>query len=86
MRKPRVHKVLASANDNNQQGLSSFLAGIDDQCTVCRNGNDNLCFVPTRPLPPKPVELLASGRFSDLMDRLYPLAELKQEIHYSLIG
>jgi len=70
LRKPRVHRILASAGNHNRQGLSSFLAGIDDQCIVCRNGNDNLCFVPTGPLPPNPVELLASRRFADLMNFL----------------
>lgn len=68
LRKPRIHKVLASADYNNRQGLSSYLAGIDDECLVCQNGNANLCFVPTGTLPPSPVELLASGRFEELMD------------------
>ena len=70
LRRPRINQILASADNGNRQGLSSFLAGIDDQCHVCRNGNDNLCFVPTGPIPPNPVELLASGRFSDLMNFL----------------
>ena len=68
LRKPRVHKILASADSNNRQGLSSFLAGIDDECLVCHNGNANLSFVPTGTLPPNPVELLASGRFAELID------------------
>ena len=68
LRKPRVHKILASADNNNRQGLSSFLAGIDDECLVCHNGNANLSFVPTGTLPPNPVELLASGRFAELID------------------
>jgi len=68
LRKPRVHQILASADGNNRQGLSSFLAGMDDECHVCHNGHANLCFVPTGTLPPNPVELLASGRFAELID------------------
>jgi len=68
LRKPRLHKILASADCNNRQGLSSFLAGIDDECHFCHNGNTNLCFVPSGMLPPNPVELLASGRFEELID------------------
>ena len=68
MRKPRVHQILTSADGINRQGLSSFLAGLEDECHVCHNGHDNFCFVPTGPLPPNPVELLASARFEELID------------------
>jgi len=67
MRKPRIHKIFSDNAFNNAPGLSSFLAGVTKKGVICRNGIDNLHFIPSGPIPPNPVELLASKRFEKLM-------------------
>jgi len=67
MRKPRIHKIFSDNAFNNAPGLSSFLAGVTKRGVICRNGIDNLHFIPAGPIPPNPVELLASKRFEKLM-------------------
>ena len=67
MRKPRIHKIFSDNAFNNAPGLSSFLAGVTKKGVICRNGVDNLHFIPAGPIPPNPVELLASKRFEKLM-------------------
>jgi capsular exopolysaccharide synthesis family protein len=70
MRKPRIHKVFAGENGNAGPGLSSFLAGVADKGIIRANGVPNLHFIPAGPIPPNPVELLASRRFQLLMQAL----------------
>jgi capsular exopolysaccharide synthesis family protein len=70
MRKPRIHKVFAGENGNAGPGLSSFLAGVADKGVIRANGVPNLHFIPAGPIPPNPVELLASRRFQRLMQAL----------------
>ena len=72
MRKPRVHKALAleSGGGDNGKVLSSFLAGVIDKGYIYNTKVENLHVIPAGPIPPNPVELLASNRFTKLMDHL----------------
>jgi capsular exopolysaccharide synthesis family protein len=71
LRKPRLHKILQNdSNSTNGNGLSSFLSGIVNKGFITKTAIDNLFFIPSGPIPPNPVELLASNRFSILLKRL----------------
>jgi capsular exopolysaccharide synthesis family protein len=70
MRKPKLHKFFQAAEDTSNPGLSRFLAGESSKGLVCQNGLANLCFIPAGPVPPNPVELLASDRFAILIQAL----------------
>jgi len=67
MRRPRIHKILCADGRSCGPGHSSFLAGVTKKNIICRNGVENLHFIPAGPIPPNPVELLASRRFAQLM-------------------
>jgi succinoglycan biosynthesis transport protein ExoP len=70
LRKPRIHKVFNIKNGGNGHGLSSFLAGVTDRMHLCSCDTGNLKIIPSGPIPPNPVELLASKRFKKLLDKL----------------
>ena len=71
MRRPRIHKVFNTSDGKiNGWGLSSFLAGAKCEKLLQSNGLGNLRFVTAGPIPPNPVELLASNRFAKLMKEL----------------
>jgi capsular exopolysaccharide synthesis family protein len=70
LRKPRVHKVFNIENGGNGHGLSSFLAGVTNTMHLCASDTENLRIIPSGPIPPNPVELLASKRFKKLLDQL----------------
>ena len=70
MRKPKLHKFFQNPDDTFSPGLSRFLAGVSSKGLVCQNGISNLCFIPAGPVPPNPVELLASDRFAMLVQTL----------------
>ncbi len=67
LRKPRIHKIFTQGFSNGHAGLSSFLAGVEEHCPIRSGDADNLEVVFAGPIPPNPVELLASGRFKQLM-------------------
>lgn len=71
LRKPRIHKVFTNGHSGAGQGLSSLLAGIagveGNDGIIRETGYENLHYVPAGPIPPNPVELLASRRFADFM-------------------
>jgi len=67
LRKPRLHKIFTQGFSNGHSGLSSFLAGVVEQCPIRSGDTENLEVVFAGPIPPNPVELLASGRFKQLM-------------------
>jgi capsular exopolysaccharide synthesis family protein len=71
LRKPRLHKLFQDqAHDN--PGLSKYLAGVVDRPQFCQASDEkNLYFIPAGPIPPNPVELLASHRFKRLMEFLH---------------
>ncbi len=69
LRKPRLHKVFqAAAASRDGRGLSSYLAGVVEDGMIAPTSIDNLSLIPSGPIPPNPVELLASNRFSQLID------------------
>jgi len=70
LRKPRIHKVFNIPNGGNGNGLSSFLAGVTDRMQLCGGETENLRIIPSGPIPPNPVELLASKRFKRLLKQL----------------
>ena len=70
LRKPRIHKVFDIPSGGNGHGLSSFLAGVSDRMKLCASELENLKIIPSGPIPPNPVELLASRRFKKLLNQL----------------
>lgn len=71
LRRPRIHKVFSDIGDAKcNSGLSNFLAGADGEEILQSNGIGNLNFITAGPIPPNPVELLASENFAKLMKRL----------------
>lgn len=76
LRKPRVHKILRRAHDpweegvsDNNRGLSSLLAGIvENDGVIQKSEYENLSWLPAGPIPPNPVELLASSRFAQFIE------------------
>ncbi len=68
LRKPRLHKIY-NLTTNNGNGLSSFLAGVIHKGFITKTNIDNLYLIPSGPIPPNPVELLASDRFSKLLKK-----------------
>jgi len=67
MRMPTAHKFLGLEGTVSERGLSSLLAGVADKSAICKTDIDNLFFIPAGPVPPNPVELLASNHFAKLM-------------------
>ena len=70
MRMPSVHKFLGLEGTGSDRGLSSLLAGVDDKNAISKTDIANLFFIPAGPVPPNPVELLASNRFAKLMEQV----------------
>jgi polysaccharide biosynthesis transport protein len=70
MRKPKLHKFFQDQDDSVSPGLSRFLSGVSSKGLVFKNGICNLSFISAGPSPPNPVELLASVRFSQLIETL----------------
>jgi polysaccharide biosynthesis transport protein len=68
LRKPRLHKIFKTTT-NNGHGLSSFLAGVVHKDFIIKTNIDNLYLITSGPIPPNPVELLASNRFSQLLKK-----------------
>ena len=68
MRMPSAHKFLGLEDTVSDCGLSSLLAGVADKSAICKTDIANLVFLPAGPVPPNPVELLASNRFTKLME------------------
>jgi polysaccharide biosynthesis transport protein len=69
LRRPRLHKIFKTATANNGHGLSSFLAGVVHKDFITKTDINNLYLIPSGPIPPNPVELLASNRFSQLLKK-----------------
>ncbi|MDM8544338.1 polysaccharide biosynthesis tyrosine autokinase [Desulfococcaceae bacterium HSG9] len=70
LRKPRVHSLFPSADKAGSHGLSNYLAGMEQKCTSGQSGIKNLNIIFSGPVPPNPVELLASNRFTQLIEYL----------------
>ncbi|MBW2606868.1 MAG: polysaccharide biosynthesis tyrosine autokinase [Deltaproteobacteria bacterium] len=67
LRKPQIHKIFDAGFMGNSGGLSKFLAGFKHRDLIIRNSNPGFHFIAAGPIPPNPVELLASRRFSNLI-------------------
>jgi capsular exopolysaccharide synthesis family protein len=67
LRNPRLHEIFDCETVRMSAGLSRYLAGISAENLVVHNGNQNLHLIPAGPVPPNPVELLASHRFRKLI-------------------
>ena len=68
MRKPVQHKTFELKN---QEGLSTLIIKRSEADTsIQKDIQKNLDILPSGPIPPNPSELLASDRFSTLMDEL----------------
>ncbi len=70
LRKPRLGNYLGI--NENQNGLSSYLIGETEYNQLMQQweGNENLYFIPSGPLPPNPGELLLSPKLDQLFERL----------------
>jgi capsular exopolysaccharide synthesis family protein len=71
MRRPKIGRVLGGANSN-LAGLSQLVTGEAplERCVYPVQQGSQLSVLPAGRIPPNPLELLASHRFSDAMERL----------------
>ena len=71
MRRPKIGRVLGGANSN-LLGLSQLVTGEAtlERCVYPVAGGMQLHVLPAGRIPPNPLELLASHRFTDAMERL----------------
>ena len=69
-RKPSLQDVFTLSKSVNGHGLSGFLAAMTDKVCAYSRYHRNLSVVACGPIPPNPVELLASGRFQRLLKNL----------------
>ena len=69
-RKPSLQEVFSLTGSVNGHGLSGFLAALTNTVCVYTRLHKNLNIIPCGPVPPNPVELLASKRFQQLMKKL----------------
>ena len=69
MRRPTVAKILGL--DNNSPGLSQLVAGTEPPAhCIYEYEQSKLHFIPAGTVPPNPLELLSSKRFSDVLKKL----------------
>lgn len=70
LRWSRMHAVLGAPAE---PGLTDYLRGQASEADILQRGTqDNLFFIPGGKAAPNPAELLHSGRFKQLLDRLSP--------------
>jgi capsular exopolysaccharide synthesis family protein len=67
LRRPRMHSLLNMPNDI---GLSSYLAGNVDECTILSVPDEGIALIPSGPIPPNPSELLGSEKMKKLISDL----------------
>ena len=70
-RKPRLHEVFDLKSRVNGNGLSSFLADVNNKLKAFNTYHENLKVILAGPVPPNPAELLASRRFKLLLEELH---------------
>jgi polysaccharide biosynthesis transport protein len=70
LRKPRLHEVFDLKQRVNGNGLSSFLADVNNKLKAFNTYHENLNVILAGPVPPNPAELLASKRFKLLLEEL----------------
>jgi tyrosine-protein kinase Etk/Wzc len=77
LRKPRIHKIFDISND---EGISKYLIGeLNYNQTIKSTFIENLCFVPSGPVPPNPAELIESEKM-----KLF-IKEVKKEFDIVII-
>jgi succinoglycan biosynthesis transport protein ExoP len=69
LRRPRLHSMLGISND---KGLSVYLAGNIDECTLLKIPDEEISLIPAGPIPPDPAELLGSSRMKMLLEEVTP--------------
>jgi capsular exopolysaccharide synthesis family protein len=69
LRKPTQHRVFGIPND---RGLTSLLTHPDEdwRAAATKVALPGLTLIPSGPLPPNPGDLVSSGRFAQLIDRI----------------
>ncbi len=65
LRRPRMHSLLRVRNN---VGLSSYLAGEAERCSVVNIAKENISLIPSGPVPPDPAELRGSPRMEKLLE------------------
>ncbi len=73
MRRPVQHKNTHVSNEN---GLSTFLAGVTSSDIIQKGPVDNLDIISSGPVPPNPSELLSSPKMKKLIARLLEKYEM----------
>lgn len=68
MRNPTVHKLFSIKSSVAKNGLSEYLAGINDNISFLKTDIDNLSILSAGKIPPNPAELLSSPRMNKLLD------------------
>lgn len=68
MRNPTVHKLFSLKTSQAKNGLSEYLAGINDNLSFLKTEVENLSILTAGTIPPNPVELLSSPRMEKLLD------------------
>ena len=70
LRKPRLHKAMGGRGGGSGIGLTNLLTTNEKIDTSIKQTDiTNLWFLPSGPIPPNPVELLASNKFDLLMEQ-----------------
>lgn len=69
LRNPRLHKVFSIESEKTGRGLSNFLAGVIKDGFIYSTEIENVSLAPAGPIPPNPVELLASDRFTQFLEQ-----------------
>lgn len=75
LRRPRLHEMFGSAND---QGLTNMIveeAALDDP-PLAATGVDNLWLLPSGPLPPNPADILGSRKMEQVIAALRARADV----------
>lgn len=78
LRKPKLATYI---NQKTGKGISNFLIGQNELKDIVQQfeGNDNLFFIPSGPIPPNPAELLMTDKLKELV------TTLSQDFDYVLI-
>lgn len=70
LRKPTSYFTKITSSD----GLSSYLSDRSTfESIICKSPHSNVDYIPSGPVPPNPMELLASGKLKELIDQLKEL-------------
>lgn len=71
LRRPALHRAIASLNGENSQGISTLLTAQGSVDEVLRDTDiEHLKVITSGPIPPSPTELLSSNRMHQLLDEL----------------